>query len=361
MAPPVPKLIPKGRLGVSIWVEILLDKFVGHRPTERLLAHWRLLGLDVAAGTAAGGLRRLEPLFTPLYEALLGRNAGSTLAQADETRWMVFIVPEGKHGHRWWLWVFLGEDTVAFRLAPGRNHDVPEGHFPADAKAVLVVDRYSAYKAMAQVKLGDIVLAFCWAHVRRDFVKVGKGWPRHKEWALAWLRLIRGLYHHNRLRTAADATDTACRAADAELRRVASTMQTRAAAELADPNLATPCRQALSSLQGHWEGLTRFLDDPRIPMDNNASERRVRGPALGRKNYYGSGALWSGRLAAMLFSLFATLSMAGLNVRTWLTDYLTKCAENDGRAPSDVSPFLPWTMPAERRHTLAMVDPDDSS
>ena len=96
-------------------------------------------------------------------------------------------------------------------------------------------------------------------------------------------------------------------------------------------------------------------------MDNNASERRVRGPALGRKNYYGSGALWSGRLAAMLFSLFATLSMAGLNVRTWLTDYLTKCAENDGRAPSDVSPFLPWTMPAERRHTLAMVDPDDSS
>ena len=360
VAPPAPKLIPKGRLGASIWAEILLDKFVSHRPTERLLAQWRLLGLDIAAGTVAGGLQRLVPLFAPLYEALLERNAVSPLAQADETRWMVFIVLEGKRGHRWWMWVFLGEDTVAFRLDPGRDHDVPEGHFPPDAKAVLMVDRYSAYKAMAQVKRGGIVLAFCWAHVRRDFVKVGKGWPKHREWALTWLRLIRELYHHNRLRLAADATASAYHTADADLQRVASVMKATAAAELAEPDLATPCRQVLSSLQGHWEGLTRFLDDPRIPMDNNASERRVRGPALGRKNYYGSGALWSGRLAAMLFSLLATLSMAGLNVRTWLTDYLKSCAESGGRVPADISPFLPWTMPAEKRRALAM-DPDDSS
>jgi transposase len=58
-AAPAPKLIPKGVLGVSVWVEILLDKFASYRPTERLLAQWRLLGLDVAAGTVAGGLERL--------------------------------------------------------------------------------------------------------------------------------------------------------------------------------------------------------------------------------------------------------------------------------------------------------------
>ena len=63
-AAPAPKLIPKGLLGVSVWVEILLDKFASHRPTERLLAQWRLLGLDVAAGTVAGGLERLEPLLS---------------------------------------------------------------------------------------------------------------------------------------------------------------------------------------------------------------------------------------------------------------------------------------------------------
>ena len=60
---------------MSVWVEILIDKYFSHRPTERLLAQWHLLGLDVAAGTVGGGLERLEPLFLPLYEALLARNA----------------------------------------------------------------------------------------------------------------------------------------------------------------------------------------------------------------------------------------------------------------------------------------------
>jgi transposase len=359
-APAAPKLIPKGVLGVSVWVEILLDKFFSHRPTERLLSQWQLLGLDVAAGTVAGGLERLEPLFQPLYDALLKRNAASPFAQADETRWMVFVVKEGKTGHRWWLWVFLGEDTVAFRLDPTRSHEVPEGHFSKDTRTVLMVDRYAAYKAMDQVKLGNVVLAFCWAHVRRDYVAVGKGWPEHKTWALAWLDRIRVLYHHDRRRRGTKTGSAEFTSGDAELRQTATAMQAQAVAELADLKLPTPCRKVLASLQEHWTGLTRFLDDPRIPLDNNASERRVRGPAVGRKNYYGSGAEWSGRLAATLFSLFATLNLAKINVRTWLTWYLESCAENGGRAASDIDLFLPWKMSQEKRRALA-IDPDDSS
>jgi transposase len=359
-ATPAPKLIPKGVLGVSVWVEILLDKFASHRPTERLLAHWRWLGLDVAAGTVASGLERLEPLFQPLYDALLRRNAAAAFARADETRWMVFVAQEGKTGYRWWLWVSLGEDTVVFRLDPTRSHDVPEGHFPADTRVVLMVDRYSAYKAMARVKLGDAVLVFCWVHVRRDFVTVGKGWPEHKPWALAWLGRIRALYRHDRRRRGAQAGGAEFTTADAELRQTVAAMRTQADAELANPKLPTPCRKVLTSLQEHWSGLTRFLDDRRIPLDNNASERRVRGPALGRKNYYGSGALWSGRLAATPFPLFATLTLAQINVRTWLTWFLNCCAENGGQVPSDINPFLPWEMSVEKRREMA-IDPDDSS
>jgi transposase len=358
--PPAPKLIPKGLFGVSLWVEILLDKFFSHRPTERLLSQWQLLGLDVAAGTVADGLNRLEPLFQPLYEALLTRNAASAFAQADETRWMVFIDLDGKAGYRWWLWVFLGEDTVVFRLDPTRSHDVPEAHFPANARVVLMVDRYSAYKAMGQVKLGNIVLVFCWAHVRRDFVTVGKGWPEHKEWALAWLRRIRALYRLDRRRRGTQAGSSEFATADAELRQVVGTMRTQAEAELTDPKLPTPCRKVLTSLEEHWTGLTRFLDDPRIPLDNNASERQARNPALGRKNYYGSGALWSGRLAAMLFSLFATLALAKINIRTWLAWFLESCAENGGQVPSDIDPFLPWKMSVEKRREMSIV-PNDSS
>ena len=98
----------------------------------------------------------------------------------------------------------------------------------------------------------------------------------------------------------------------------------------------------LQSLQEHWPGLTRFLDDPRIPLDNNASERQLRGPVVGRKNYYGSGAIWSGRLAAMLFSLFATLQQCQVNARPWLTSYFQACAKAGGRPPPNIADWLPW-------------------
>jgi transposase len=246
-------------------------------------------------------------------------------------------------------------------LDPRRSHEVPEGHFPAQASLVLLVDRYSAYKAMAQVKAGNIVLAFCWAHVRRDFVQVGKGWTELKSWALAWLLRIRELYRLQRQRLAQPAGSDAFAAADAALRQAITAMQTQAAVELADPQLRQPCRKVLESLQEHWLGLTRFVDDLRIPMDNNASERMARGPALGRKNYYGSGALWSGRLAAMLFSLFATLQLWKLNPHRWLTWYLQSCAEAGGKAPADITPFLPWNLSAEKRITLAADPPPELS
>jgi transposase len=359
-APPAPKLIPKGLLGVSVWVEILLDKYASYRPTERLLGQWRWLDLDIAAGTVAGGLRRLEPLFTPLYEAVLARNAQSPYAHADETRWSLFIEQEGKSGHRWWLWVVVGTDTVAFRLDPSRSHAVPEAHFAADACLVLMVDRYAAYKAMAQVQQGTIILVFCWAHVRRDFVTVGKGWEDLKPWALAWLRRIRELYHQQQQRLTAAAGSAAFQAANAAVRQTVAAMQAQAATELADPQLRQPCRKVLVSLQEHWSGLTRFVDDLRIPLDNNAAERHNRGPAVARKNYYGSGALWSGRLAAMLFTLFATVTLSHLNVRKWLTSFLQSCAANGGRAPADISCFLPWALSAEQRAALTLETPECS-
>ncbi len=119
--------------------------------------------------------------------------------------------------------------------------------------------------------------------------------------------------------------------------------------ELARAGLATPCRKALESLHEHWDGLTRFVDDPRIPMDNNASERHAHGPAVARKNFYGSGSLWSGRLAAALFSIFATLSLWKLNARKWLMWYFEHYAMAGGKVPEDIQPFLPWNLDAGKR------------
>jgi transposase len=352
-APPTPKLIPKGRYGISVWVEIVLDKYFSFRPTERLLASWRLLGLDLAPGTVTDGLRRLEVLLKPIYEALQKRNRQGDLHQADETRWPVFIILEGKEGYGWWLWVYLSHDTVVFLLSPGRDHTVPENHFRAESRGVCVVDRYSAYKAMSWVKDGVLVLAFCWAHVRRDFVRVGKGWPQLKTWALEWLRRIRELYRLNRRRLAVKRDSAEFKEADNCLRQAVAQIKKQMEAELARADLATPCRKVLESLREHWVGLTRFVDDPRIPMDNNASERCGRGPAIARKNFYGSGSQWSGELAAASFSIFATLSMGKLNPRKWLTWYFKECAAAGGKVPADIQRFLPWNLSEEKKKELS--------
>ena len=121
--------------------------------------------------------------------------------------------------------------------------------------------------------------------------------------------------------------------------------------------LREACAKVLRSLRNHWQGLTLFVEDPDLPMDNNQAERALRGPVVGRKNYYGSGAQWSGELSATLFSLFHTLERWRINPRTWLTEYLHACADAGGRVPADFERFLPWNRREARvpRATPAQV------
>jgi transposase len=345
-------LIPKGNYGFSIWVHVLLDKYSSYRPTERLLRQLQQYDLDLPAGTVNEGLQRIEPLLSPIHEALRERNREGGFHQADETRWRVFVLLDGKRGYGWWLWVILGADTVIYLLDSSRSHEVPQTHFGSEASGVLEVDRYAGYKAMAQVKSGRMVLAFCWAHVRRDFVGVGKGWPELTPWALSWLRRIRHLYQVNRERLQHPLDSAKFQEQDVLLRRAVERMRVETVEELSDPKLRQPCRKVLESLEEHWTGLRRFVEDPRIPMDNNASERAGRGPAVARKNFYGSGSLWSGRLAAAMFSLLATLAHWKLNPRRWLAWYLESCAAAGGKAPEDIQPFLPWNLSDEHRLAL---------
>jgi transposase len=348
-APPAPRVLPRNTLGVSVWVTVLLDKYLFYRPTYRLLADLRTQDLGLSLGTVTDGLQRLLPLFEPLYEAMAEHSRSQPLWHGDETRWQVFATVEGKVGFRWYLWVVHAAEVVVFILAQGRAHDVPEGYLGPDATGVMVVDRYKAYQAMDQVKRGVIVLAFCWAHVRRDFLEVARSWPDQQGWAFAWVEGIGRVYALNEARLAARPDPTAFAAADRTLRAAVIGLGAQGEAELADPQLHSARRRVLESLGDHWTGLTVFVEHPEVAMDNNTAERVLRGPVVGRKNYYGSGAVWAGQLAAMLFSLMQTLCLWDLNPRAWLTDYLTACAESGGAPPADPQRWLPWNRSEEER------------
>jgi transposase len=357
-APPAPRVLPKSILGVSIWVTVLLDKYLFYRPTYRLLADLQTHGLDLSLGTLTDGLQRLLPLFEPVYEALAAYSRQQPLWHADETRWQVFATVEGKVGFRWYLWVFHAAEVVVFVLAAGRAHEVPEDQLGPEASGILVVDRYKAYQAIDQVKNGQIVLAFCWAHVRRDFLTLARTWPEQEGWALTWVERIGELYRLNDARLAVWEEPVAFAGADAQLRQAVTALGEQGQAELAQPSLHFACGKVLESLGNHWTGLTVFVEHPEVPLDNNTAERAERGPVVGRKNYYGSGAVWSGRLAALLFSLFGTLSLWDVNPRLWLTAYLTACAEAGGQAPGDIQSFLPWHLTAEQQRKWCAKDAD---
>jgi transposase len=351
-APPPPRLIPKSPFGVSIWVSVLLDKYLFYRPTQRLLADWRSHGLDLSQGGLTGGLQRLLPLFEPLYDALIERSRQQLLWHADETRWLVFQSVEGKVGSLWYLWVFHAEEVVVFVLATGRSHAIPEEHFGPVEGGIVVADRYSAYPAIDKVKAGLIVLALCWAHQRRDFVELARSWPDQREWALGWVERIGALYHLNDRRLELREDSEGFEQRDRDLRAAVEGMSAQAEQELKEPSLHPARRKVLESLGEHWTGLTVFVEHPEVPMDNNTAERAERGPVVGRKNYYGSGSVWAGRLAALMFSLFQTLERWQLNPRAWLTWYLTACAEAGGKVPAELACYLPWNLSAEHREQL---------
>jgi transposase len=356
-APPPDKLIPKSSIGISLWALILQRKFAFFLPLYRILAELRGYGLHLPSGTIIDGLQKLVPLFQPLYQLLLDRNRVEKHWHCDETRWLVFAKHEGKNGFCWNLWVFAGQETVAFVLDPTRSHHVPEDHFGEEAHGIASVDRYSSYKAMAQVKNGNILLAFCWAHVRRDFLGVFTSWDELRDWAWSWIEDIAVLYHLNNQRCQVLEDASAFAAGDQAVRAQVEHLRQRRDDELAQPELRPAQRKVLTSLCNHWAGLTLFVDHPEVPLDNNEAERRERGPVVGRKNFYGSGALWSGRLAAMLFSLFQTMQLWGLEIDQWLTAYLTACAAAGGRPPPDLERFMPWNMTPEAREQFGPAQP----
>jgi transposase len=129
--------------------------------------------------------------------------------------------------------------------------------------------------------------------------------------------------------------------------------------QMAAPGLAEPAKKALATLDREWDGLAAHRDYPMISMDNNAAERMIRGPVVTRKNARGSHNDDSARLAATVWTVTATVQMAGLNPLAWLTAYLDECGRNGGKplTGTNLERFLPWNASPEDLRTWAQPPP----
>jgi len=195
------------------------------------------------------------------------------------------------------------------------------------------------------MNLDGPLVAFCWAHQRRDFVEFQAAHPEQPAltaWADEWLNDIAQLYQLNDRRLAVrdqpEAWTTAQAALEAAIQTLADKIHSR-------QGLPDAQRRVLESMNRHWSGLTLFVLYPDLPMDNNWSERLLRLAVLGRKNYNGHQTQRAGEFGAMMFTFIQTCLANEVNPYAFLLNYFKACAEQ-GHAPADLTPFSPWLQAA---------------
>jgi transposase len=353
-APPAPNPIPKGRFTAAFCARLLYLKFVLGLPVARIVKMLAAEGLAVPEGTLAGVLKALAGLLEPVETAIRARNSAATRVHADETTWRVYEQVEDKTGHRWWLWVFIAEDTVVFRMDATRSNSVLDTQFgitgsdreagalPDGRRLVLSSDFFVVYQSLA--RLDGVDALWCWAHVRRYFIRAGDAHAYLRSWRDKWVARIADLYVAHKAMAAAEPSSPEHTAALAAFEQALAVMDTVRHQQAAGPALHPAAAKVLATLDREWDGLARHRDFPDLDLDNNSSERALRTPVVGRKNYYGSHAEWSAHLAARVWTMTATAERHGLEPLTYLTDYLSACAQASGRPPETqvLERFLPW-------------------
>lgn len=347
-APPPARVIPKGMLSDGFIALLLVEKFILGRPLHRIVLLLAMHGLEVSPGTLVGVLGRVLLLLRPLYAEISAYNATERHLHADETGWRVF---DQETGQRWWVWAFVGARTVFFTIRPTRSGDVVEEHLGLEAKEAdgsgltLLSDFFPGYNRLQKK---GVQLAGCWVHARRPILRVAQSLPALATWGEAWRRRIATLYRLHRAWLAETKGTTAYEAARTRVQEHVAAIRQALLAELTDPERQPQARKALSLMAKGWPRLTRFLEDPDTPLDNNTAERCLRTPVVGRKNFYGSGAAWSAELAAMIWTIAGTARLHGVEPLRFLQEYLGACAEQGGKPPQGeaLARFHFWLVPA---------------
>jgi transposase len=384
-APGPPRAIGKGLFSSGFIAMLLAERFAAGRSQNSLVTGLARHGAEISPATLTGTVAEAAGLLAPLAAAIAERNRESWHFHADETTWRVFCPGEGKGSVKFWLWVFIGADTVAFVMDPTRSGAVLARHAGLDEKTgqllpaadgsprrlVISSDFYAVYQSAGK-KAGGLVNLYCFAHARRHFVRAGDASPvQLKYWTQHWLALFGDLYKaHDELmaawagaaapppaekKAAAERLENARKDWDAAIGTIDETRQKQMKA----PGLAEPAKKALATLDREWAGLIAHRDYPMISLDNNAAERQLRGPVVTRKNAGGSRNGQAAGNAAVIWTVTATAAMAGLNLITYLTAYLDECGRNGGKplAGPALERFFPWNASPEDLQAWAKPPP----
>jgi len=306
-----PRLVPGGRYSTAFAIHIALSKYDDDLPLERLAQSMKRAGLDVESQTLWDQLYALYVVLKPVIDRLHVHATSQDVALIDETTWPLLGV-KGRKSKTWFVVAILVEKAIMYRIVGGRGKD-DIGSALLGFNGTAVTDGYAAYPAIAAERPG-MIIAVCWAHARRKFVEAAKSYPAESEPILDDIGKLFAIERELGERNA-DIEEVE-RVREEQSRPLVATLGERAART---PHLQnSSLGEALGYLRNQWIGLSRFLEDARIPLSTNGVERGLRTPVLGRKNHYGSKSERGTEVSAGMYSLIESAKLVGLNPLVYL-------------------------------------------
>jgi len=366
--PPAPfHVTPRGWAGPSLLAMILFEKFGQHQPLNRQAERYAREGVPFSLSTLADQVGACTAVLMPLFHRLQAHVMAAERLHGDDTTVPVLARSKTDIAR---LWTYVRDDRpfggpappgAVFHYSRDRGGEHPQSHL-AGYSGILQADAYGGYGKLYEPSRvpGPILEAACWAHARRKFFVLadvagsarraaqGKAPAVLSPICLEAVQRIDALFDIERDINGhpAEARHAARQALSAplvtDLHRWLSEHRTR----LARGNDVT---RAIDYLLKRWTAFTRFLDDGRICISNNAAERALRGIALGRKSWLFCGSDRGGQRAAVMYSLIVTAKMNGVDPQAWLADILARIAGHPAHRLDDL---LPWRWAAARASAI---------
>lgn len=334
-APSSPRITPCGRYSDEFILQVVAEKYLEHNPLERQARQMRRLGLDVMTQTLYDQADGFAKFIISIYIEMGRRQLLQPLLHADETRWPRL---DAKELANWVVWTLTSPRIAYISILESKSTNVAQSLFKG-FKGTIIADGYQVYKKLVSEN-PNLRLANCWAHVLRKFIEIRANFPAACDKVTS---LIGKLYDVERKVAGAFPGDEDAQTLRRRLRQeeaipLLKEIKTWAEVEIGLPN--SELGKAVRYMLKRWSALTLFLEDPIIPLDNNAAERSLRGPVIGRKVHYGSKSKRGTEIAAICYTIFET---AKLNCR----DPVAYLREAIQRLHRDGTPLMPWDYQAE--------------
>lgn len=337
--------IARGLPGPALLAHVMVGKYCDHQPLYRQSGIFARDGVEIDRSTLAGWVDKADDLIDPLVAAVQRYVLAGRKIHGDDTPVKVLAPGSGKTRTAR-LWVYVRDDRPAgdqgpraawFAYSADRGGEHPRSHLRGFQGAL----QADAYAGWLQLYDGPVQEVACWAHARRPWWNLYLASKRdpHSLAAQA-LGRIRALYAiEDEIR--GQPPDVRCAQRQARAGPLLQAMRGWLQALLPRVSAKSEIAQAIGYSLSRWEALTRYVDDGRLEIDNNAAERALRGVSLGRKNYLFMGSHAGGERAAAFYSLVETAKLNGLDPEAYLSEVFERIAEHP---INRIEELLPWNI-----------------